>query len=217
MTQEFDGMKSERWEGDVERGSWRRGAKSLLGYYLALMGAMWVLAGVVALIEYAPAIAALSALGVSGAVSWWWVRRRMPCVARILALGKQATHTWAALGAALALSAVLLHTSWYAVFPPTLTERREVQCERYYEPWGYCDGVMLLKLAGILLGAAGLTGFGAVAARRIASDLRPQGEQSLPTLAEPTSVQPKTLCIHGHAYEDCDDCEGFWTPEGDRR
>jgi hypothetical protein len=41
---------------------------------------------------------------------------------------------------------------------------------------------------------------------------RGQTGSPAPALIESSPV----LCIHGHAYDLCDDCRGFWTPSGDR-
>jgi hypothetical protein len=46
-----------------------------------------------------------------------------------------------------------------------------------------------------------------------------QPEISAPSLSSPgvaAPPEPAVQCIHGHVYDLCDDCRGFWDPEGRR-
>jgi hypothetical protein len=124
---------------------------------------------------------------------------------------------WALIGAGLALSMILLHASWYALFPSTLSERRAAVCVPYYEPWGYCHGLVLVRVVGVLLGAGGITGLTAVAIARGRSQNTAPTTPTTPQLTTPAPAVHVTYCIHDLEYERCNDCRGFWTPEGGRR
>jgi threonine dehydrogenase-like Zn-dependent dehydrogenase len=76
----------------------------------------------------------------------------------------KAFFVWAALGAGLALSAVLLFASWHALFPPTMRERYASRAD--CQSSGTCAIETLAEVAGVVLGGAGLVGLGMVAIRR---------------------------------------------------
>jgi hypothetical protein len=158
----------------------------------------------------------------------WWVAVHARSWGRRLARGGRRLARalrWAGLGPGLALSAVLLHASWYALFPATMAERHEATCHPYREPWGYCPTVTLLEVAGVLLGAAGLVGLGMVAIARWRAlhsgepAVAPAHQKPTPASAAASALTIKPYvpsCIHGRVYEDCDDCEGFWDEHGNR-
>ena len=84
----------------------------------------------------------------------------------------------------------------------------------------YALGAALMPLALVVVGAQALCRaiyrVGSATTRRAELLPQDQGAPLSPGPAAPLSAGSAGRCIHGLVYSDCDDCEGFWTPEGDR-